>query len=49
MEAADLMVEIGPGAGEHGGEIVAMGTPAEIKKNPKSLTGQYLSGKKEHT
>ncbi len=49
MEAADLMIEIGPGAGEHGGHIVAMGTPSEIKKNPKSLTGQYLSGKKQVT
>ena len=46
MEASDLMIEIGPGAGEHGGEIVAIGTPDEIKKNPKSLTGQYLSGKR---
>jgi len=46
MEAADLLIEIGPGAGEHGGEVVAIGTPDEIKKNPKSLTGQYLSGKK---
>jgi len=46
MENADLMVEIGPGAGEHGGKIVAMGTPDEIKKNPNSLTGKYLSGKK---
>ncbi len=49
MEAADLMVEIGPGAGEHGGRIVAIGTPDEIKKNPNSLTGQYLSGKKQVT
>lgn len=46
MENADLMVEIGPGAGEHGGKIVAIGTPDEIKKNPDSLTGKYLSGKK---
>ena len=49
MENADLMIEIGPGAGEHGGQIVAMGTPAEIKKNPASLTGQYLSGKRKVT
>ena len=49
MENADLMVEIGPGAGEHGGKIVAMGTPSEIKKNPQSLTGKYLSGKKKVT
>jgi len=49
MENADLMVEIGPGAGEHGGEIVAIGTPDQIKKNPHSLTGKYLSGKKKVT
>lgn len=47
MENADLLIEIGPGAGEDGGEIVAMGTASEIKKNAKSLTGQYLSGKKQ--
>ena len=47
MEAADLMVEIGPGAGEHGGRIIAMGTPDQIKKDKNSLTGQYLSGKKD--
>ena len=46
MENADLLIEIGPGAGEHGGQIVAMGTPDQIKKNQNSLTGQYLSGKK---
>lgn len=44
--AADYVVDIGPGAGEHGGNIVAEGTPAEIQKNERSLTGQYLSGKK---
>ncbi|TSC86048.1 MAG: excinuclease ABC subunit A [Microgenomates group bacterium Gr01-1014_7] len=49
MENADLLIEIGPGAGEHGGKIVAMGTPGEIKKNASSLTGQYLSGKKKVT
>ncbi len=49
MENADLLVEIGPGAGEHGGNVVAIGTPTEIKKNPASLTGQYLSGKKTVT
>ncbi len=43
------MIEIGPGAGEHGGQIVAIGTPIEIKKDPNSLTGQYLSGKKRVT
>jgi len=42
--AADYVVDIGPGAGIHGGEIVAKGTPAEIIANPNSLTGQYLSG-----
>lgn len=44
--AADYVVDIGPGAGEHGGSIVAEGTPAEIQQNKHSLTGQYLSGKK---
>lgn len=47
MEEADMLVEIGPGAGEHGGRVVAQGTPQEIKDNPNSLTGQYLSGKKK--
>ncbi|MFH0955814.1 MAG: excinuclease ABC subunit UvrA [Candidatus Falkowbacteria bacterium] len=46
MLAADWLIDIGPGAGEHGGQIVAAGTPQNIKKNAKSLTGQYLSGKK---
>jgi len=46
MEASDWIVDIGPGAGEHGGELVAEGTPSEIKNNKNSLTGQYLSGKK---
>ncbi len=45
--AADYVVDIGPGAGEHGGHIVAEGTPAEIQANENSLTGQYLSGKKQ--
>jgi excinuclease ABC subunit A len=45
--AADYVVDIGPGAGEHGGQIVAEGTPADIQANTKSLTGQYLSGKKQ--
>ncbi len=44
---ADYVVDIGPGAGEHGGHVVAEGTPQQIKDNPKSLTGQYLSGKKQ--
>jgi len=46
MMEADYIVDVGPGAGEHGGKIVAQGTPAQIKKNFASLTGQYLSGKK---
>jgi len=44
---ADYVVDIGPGAGEHGGQIVAQGSPAEIQANPRSLTGQYLCGKKQ--
>ncbi len=46
MEASDYIIDIGPGAGEHGGKIVAAGTLAQIKKSPHSLTGQYLTGKK---
>ena len=46
IEAADYVFDIGPGAGEYGGEIVAEGTAAQIKKNKDSLTGQYMSGKK---
>ncbi len=46
MVSADWLVDVGPGAGDHGGEIVAVGTPATIKNSNKSLTGQYLSGKK---
>lgn len=45
MRAADYIVDIGPGAGVHGGEVVAAGTPQEIMDNPDSLTGKYLSGK----
>ncbi len=44
MYAADYIVDLGPGAGEHGGEVVAQGTLAEIVANPRSITGQYLSG-----
>ncbi|MCF7823386.1 MAG: excinuclease ABC subunit UvrA [Candidatus Marinimicrobia bacterium] len=44
MEEADMIVDMGPGAGEHGGEIVAIGTPGELLKNPISLTAKYLSG-----
>lgn len=46
MRAADYLVDVGPGAGEHGGEIVASGTPKQVMKSKDSLTGQYLSGKK---
>ena len=45
MEAADWIIDIGPGAGEHGGHVIAQGTPAEIKANPKSVTGGFLSGR----
>ncbi|MFZ2189404.1 MAG: excinuclease ABC subunit UvrA [Candidatus Magasanikiibacteriota bacterium] len=47
MEAADFVVDVGPGAGEYGGEIMATGTAAQIKKSPKSLTGRYLTGKEK--
>lgn len=47
MESADYILDIGPGAGVHGGEIVGFGTFEEIKNNPDSITGQYLSGKKK--
>ena len=47
MRAADYLIDIGPGAGVHGGEVVAAGTPEEVMANPNSLTGQYLSGKKK--
>ena len=47
MRAADYLIDVGPGAGIHGGEIVAAGTPEEVMHNPKSLTGLYLSGKKK--
>lgn len=47
MYAADHIIDIGPGAGIHGGELVAEGTAEEIKKCERSLTGQYLSGKKK--
>jgi excinuclease ABC subunit A len=46
MEAADHIIDMGPGAGEHGGYVVAEGTLAEVAANPKSLTGQFLSGKR---
>jgi excinuclease ABC subunit A len=47
MEEADWIVDFGPGAGEHGGEIVAEGTPEQVKTNPASLTGAYLAGRRE--
>ncbi|HEX6689486.1 MAG TPA: excinuclease ABC subunit UvrA [Solirubrobacterales bacterium] len=47
MRAADHLVDLGPGAGEHGGHVIAAGTPAQVAKDPASLTGQYLSGKRE--
>ena len=47
MRAADYLIDIGPGAGAHGGQVVACGTPQEVMENPNSLTGQYLSGKKK--
>lgn len=45
MRASDYLIDMGPGAGEHGGEVVASGTPEEVAKSSESLTGQYLSGK----
>ena len=47
IRAADHVVDLGPGAGEHGGEVVAEGTPAQIARRPASLTGQYLNGKRQ--
>jgi excinuclease ABC subunit A len=47
MHAADHLVDLGPGAGEHGGHIIAAGTPKQVARNPASLTGQYLSGKRQ--
>lgn len=47
IRTADYLLDIGPGAGIHGGHVVAQGTPEEVEKNPASITGQYLSGKKE--
>ncbi|MBC1574804.1 excinuclease ABC subunit UvrA [Listeria booriae] len=46
MLAADYLIDIGPGAGEHGGQVVAAGTPEEVRNNKNSITGDYLSGKK---
>ena len=47
MYAADQVIDIGPGAGVHGGNVMAQGTAEEIKLVPESITGQYLSGKKQ--
>lgn len=47
MQAADYVIDIGPGAGEYGGEVMAAGTATQIKKKPKSMTGRYLSGKEK--
>jgi excinuclease ABC subunit A len=47
--SADHVIDLGPGAGVHGGKVVAEGTPAQVKANPNSLTGQYLSGKRSIT
>lgn len=49
IEAADWVIDMGPGAGDHGGKVMAEGTLEQIKKDPASLTGQYLSGKKKIT
>ena len=46
IQRADYVIDLGPGAGRHGGEVVAVGTPKQIAKNPKSLTGLFLSGKR---
>lgn len=47
MKASDYIVDIGPGAGVHGGEIIAVGTPEEVAQNERSITGQYLAGKRQ--
>jgi len=47
MMAADHLVDLGPGAGEHGGHVISAGTPKQVARDPSSLTGQYLSGKKK--
>jgi len=44
INTADHVLDMGPGAGEHGGQVVAEGTPEQIRRNPASLTGQYLCG-----
>jgi excinuclease ABC subunit A len=47
MRSSDWLVDMGPGAGEHGGHVVAEGTAAKVQRNPKSVTGQFLSGKRQ--
>src|SRR6185295_11330692 len=47
MEESDWVIDFGPGAGRHGGEIVSAGTPAQVMRDPQSITGQYLSGEKD--
>ena len=47
IRRADYVVDLGPGAGAHGGEMVAAGTPEEVARNPESVTGQYISGQLE--
>ena len=47
IENSDIIIDFGPGAGKHGGEVVAQGSPNQISQNPKSLTGQFLSGKRK--
>ena len=47
IRAADYVVDLGPGAGAHGGQVVARGTPSEVESNPASITGQYLSGRRK--
>ncbi len=47
IRRSDYVIDLGPGAGKHGGKLVASGTPAEVQKAPESLTGQYLAGKKK--
>ena len=49
IRRADYVVDLGPGAGRHGGELVASGTPLQIAAEPRSLTGQYISGAKQVT
>ena len=49
IRRADYVVDLGPGAGRHGGELVASGTPLQIEAEPRSLTGQYISGAKQVT